>query len=338
MADEPDPGDGAREQRLDPVARLVRLAGTRTSVPYARAERVRASAHAEWTHVARARAHRRRFATAAAVLALAAMALLTVRLSPDRGVRPQAPAETVATLVAVTGAVSVENRATGGETGGLSVGATITAGGTLRTPPGTFAALELEGGRLRLDQNSQLRLDSERDVSLLHGAVYVETGNGGGQDASLQVRTPLGVIRDVGTRFEVRMVGDRLRVRIRDGEVIVSASGASARAGRGMEVSTGAEGLLTKAAPTFGAEWAWVGRTAPRFDLAGRSLSEFLDWVSREGGYAISLDEGTRATTETAILQGSIEGLTPDEALDVVLPSTGLEHRMIDGRVIIRAR
>jgi ferric-dicitrate binding protein FerR (iron transport regulator) len=336
MADEPDGSPG--EQRLDPVARLVRLAGTRTSVPPARAERVRASAHAEWTRVSRARARHRRFATAAAVLALAAMALLTVRLSTGRGARPQAPAATVATLVAVTGTVIVENLAVAGGRGDLPVGATIAAGRTLRTAPGTFAALELEGGRLRLDQDSRLRIDSERDVFLLQGAVYVDTGNVGGQDASLQVRTALGVIRDVGTRFEVRMAGDRLRVRIRDGEVIVSAGGASARAGRGMEVSTGVEGLLTKAVPTFGADWAWVGRTAPRFELAGRSLSEFLDWVSREGGYTIALDEGTRATAGTVILQGSIEGLTPDEALDVVLPSTGLEHRVIDGRVIIRSR
>jgi hypothetical protein len=105
-----------------------------------------------------------------------------------------------------------------------------------------------------------------------------------------------------------------------------------------MEVSTGAQGLLTRAAPTFGADWEWIGRTAPRFDLAGRNLAEFLDWVSREGGYTMSLDDETRATAKSVILQGSVEGLTPAEALDVVLPSTGLEHRIIDGRVDIRAR
>jgi ferric-dicitrate binding protein FerR (iron transport regulator) len=244
----------------------------------------------------------------------------------------------IATLVAATGPVLLESPSFPEKTIDLPLGGAITAGRAVATRPGSYAALALASGALRLDENSRLRIDSPREIVLMQGAVYVETSQGIEQDSSLQVSTSLGVIRDVGTRFEVRIAGDRLRVRIRDGEVIVRALGATARAGGGMEVSTGAQGLLTRAAPTFGADWEWIGRTAPRFDLAGRNLAEFLDWVSREGGYTMSLDDETRATAKSVILQGSVEGLTPAEALDVVLPSTGLEHRIIDGRVDIRAR
>jgi ferric-dicitrate binding protein FerR (iron transport regulator) len=272
------------------------------------------------------------------VVALAATILVVVRLSTGRGTAQPEPVAVLATLVAATGPVVLESPSLPEKTIDLPLGGAITAGRAVATRPGLYAALALAGGALRLDENSRLRIDSPREIVLMQGAVYVETSQGIKQDSSLQVSTSLGVIRDVGTRFEVRIAGDRLRVRIRDGEVVVSARGATARAGGGMEVSTGAQGLLTRAAPTFGADWEWIARTAPRFDLAGRNLAEFLDWVSREGGYTISVDDETRATAKSVILQGSVEGLTPVEALDVVLPSTGLEHRIIDGRVVIRSR
>jgi ferric-dicitrate binding protein FerR (iron transport regulator) len=323
----------------DPVARLIRLAGTRTSASDERTERVRARAHDEWTQVVRARTRRTRMVTASAALALAAMVLLVVQLSTGRGARPAAPAPIVATLTAATGSVVFEGQPFENEPRDLPVGGVVRASRIVHTGPGVFAALTLtNGSALRIDEGSRVRIASPRDVELIAGRVYVETNQGGDAGEALEVHTPFGDVRDVGTRFEVRVGDGQLRVRVRDGEVIVNAGQNSARAGRGMEVSTGAQGLETRTVPSYGSDWAWVAKTAAPFTLAGRTLAEFLDWVSRETGYAVTLEGKAAAAASTTVLQGSIDGLTPDEALDVVLPSTGLEHRVVNGQVIVRAR
>jgi ferric-dicitrate binding protein FerR (iron transport regulator) len=189
-----------------------------------------------------------------------------------------------------------------------------------------------------VDEGSRVRIESPRDVVLIGGRIYVETNSRVGSNEALQVHTSFGDVRDVGTRFEVRVGDGQLRVRVRDGEVIVNAGTDSARAGRGMEIATGARGLETRAVASFGADWDWVAKTSPPFVLAGRTLAEFLDWVSRESGYTVTIEGPARAAASTTVLQGSIDGLTPDEALDVVLPSTGLEHRVVNGHLIVRSR
>jgi ferric-dicitrate binding protein FerR (iron transport regulator) len=322
----------------DPIERLVRLAGTRPSASSERTARVRASAHVEWSRTVAARTRRRRFATAAAGLALAAMGLLIVQYSTGRGARPPAAAAVVATLSVATGAVTLENRPSADEPVSLPVGGVIHASRVVHTSTEVFAALTLtSGSSLRMDQSTRLRLESPRDVVLLAGRLYVETAPGS-REGSLQVHTAHGDVRDVGTRFEVRLGDGQLRVRVRDGEVIVQASGATARAGRGMEISTAADGLLTQAAAPYGSDWEWIAKTAPPFALNGRTLAEFLEWISAASGYSIVFEGNAGAAAKTTLLQGSVDGLTPDEALDVVLPSTGLEHRIIDGRVILRVR
>jgi ferric-dicitrate binding protein FerR (iron transport regulator) len=322
----------------DPIERLIRLAGTRPSASSERTSRVRASAHAEWTRMVTARTRRRRSVTVAAAMALAAMVLLVVQYATGRGARPPAPTAIVATLSATTGAVVFERQPfEDGPEGGLPVGSVIHASRVVRTNPGVFAALTMTSGTsLRVDESSRLRIVSASDVELLTGRVYVETTSR--EQGSLRVQTALGDVRDVGTRFEVRFGDGQLRVRVRDGEVIVNANGNSARAASGMEIATEANGLMTRAAAPFGSDWAWITRSAPPFALGGRTLAEFLDWVSREAGYSIVLEGEAGATAGATVLQGSIDGLTPDEALDVVVPSTGLEHRIVNGRVIVRAR
>jgi ferric-dicitrate binding protein FerR (iron transport regulator) len=326
----------------DPIERLLRLAGTRPSASSERTSRVRARAHAEWTRLVTARTRRRRYVTAGAAMALAAMVLLVVQYSTGRGARPPAPAPVVATLSATTGAVVFERQpfeeSPEGDAHVVPAGSVIHASRVLRTSPRVFAALTMTSGTaLRVDESTRLRIVSASDVELLTGRVYVETASSREQ-TSLRIHTALGDVHDVGTRFEVRVGDGQLRVRVRDGEVIVNASGNSARAGSGMEVATGANGLVTRAAAPFGSDWAWITKSAPPFALGGRTLAEFLDWVSREAGYSIVFEGNAGPTAEGTVLQGSIEDLTPDEALDVVVPSTGLEHRIVDGRVIVRVR
>jgi ferric-dicitrate binding protein FerR (iron transport regulator) len=221
----------------------------------------------------------------------------------------------------------------------LDPGEGVTALDDIRTGSGVVAAFVMAGGgSLRVNEHTRLRIDSPTVVVLESGTVYADTGLRR-SDQPLEIRTPLGAVRDIGTRFEVRVLGARVRVRVREGEVVLARGTSATRAGKGTEIAADADSVTTSIVPVFGADWAWLGRVADTFDLKGRSLAEFLEWVARETGLAVSFEsEALAARAKTMTLHGSIEGLTPEEALDVVLPATGLDHQVSDGRVLVRAQ
>ncbi len=73
------------------------------------------------------------------------------------------------------------------------------------------------------------------------------------------------------------------------------------------------------------AEWNWLATITPPFTLEGRSVEDFLEWAARETGRSVvfaSPDAAERARAVT--LSGTVEGLTPDEAVAAVLSTTSL--------------
>jgi hypothetical protein len=77
-----------------------------------------------------------------------------------------------------------------------------------------------------------------------------------------------------------------------------------------------------------------VRAALPR-QTGGRSLADFLAWVEREDGRKIVFDNpAIERSAATTVVYGTIDGLTVEEALEVVLPSCGLTHRA--GRAVIR--
>ncbi len=96
------------------------------------------------------------------------------------------------------------------------------SGSTVTTSVGTLAMTLTSGVHLRLDASSTARLDSATDVVLERGAVYVDSAGAHPTqpDASpISIHTPAGLVRDIGTQFEVRLDDAGLRIRVRDGEV-----------------------------------------------------------------------------------------------------------------------
>jgi hypothetical protein len=68
----------------------------------------------------------------------------------------------------------------------------------------------------------------------------------------------------------------------------------------------------------------------------GKTLPVFLDWVAREGGWTIRFaDEALRRAASSIVLRGSIDGLTPEQALEAILPTCGLTHRIANGTVTV---
>lgn len=324
------------------IARLLRLAGPRPGGPADRMARVRQATHASWREAVAARsARRRRLGLTLGALAAATAIALGVRLGdrPD-GTRvvPGLSPVAVASLVWATGPVEhFAAEATRDAPGRLRVGSVVNPGTRVRTGRHARAAFLLAGGiDLRVDTDTELQLLAPREVVLARGAVFASTDRAQ-EGGELRVHTPLGVVRNVGTRFEVRLAERGVRLRVRGGRVVLEQSTTRHEAPAATELLVREDGSAARRAiPVHGEAWDWVARAAPSFELDGRTLEAFLAWVEREGSWHVRLaDQRLARSASGTFLHGSIDQLTPEEALSVVLPTCGLTHRIEGDTVVI---
>ena len=272
----------------DPIATLVRLAGRRAQVNAERTARVRAAVAEEWKAAVRRRRWTR-VAAAVAVAASIAVVLLWLR-RPETMAPPSLPP--AAPQVAVAGDAPV--------------------------------SMAWNGGTLRLDRGTSVRFDAARVATLQHGAMYYANDAHG---AGVTIHTPFGDVRDVGTRFEVRLSADAVRVRVRDGAVVLRDQ--TARAGTEL-VATGTS-VTSRHIATSGEEWAWIENAAPPIVLEGKSLDEVLRLIAVEKGLTLERSGGDQT------LHGDVP-LTVSEALDAATAAAGVTYRIEGDRLIVRGR
>jgi ferric-dicitrate binding protein FerR (iron transport regulator) len=194
----------------------------------------------------------------------------------------------------------------------------------LTTPGDATTSVEWNGGTLRLDRETHLRFDGPRTATLLRGAMYYANDTPG---AAVTIHTPFGDVRDVGTRFEIRLRDDALRVRVRDGAVIVRDTTAHA----GTELVASRTSVTSRTIATSGEEWAWIENAAPPIVLEGKSLDEVLRRVAIEKGLTLQRN-GPDQT-----LHGEMP-LSVSEALDAATAAAGVTYRIEGDRLIVRGR
>jgi len=320
----PDTQDTGKSE--DPVESLLLLTGSRHEVSPERLARMRSVAHDAWHESLRDRARTRVRGWIIGGIGLAAAATVWITVSlrqPPTTPLPGAaqPSSVVARVLLAT------------PPGSLKAGDTLQAGAVVDTPAGTFLTLRLESGsEVRLDAATILHVVDTQHLELVRGAVYYD-----GHDTALRIDTPIGTVRDIGTRFELRILDRGVRVRVREGLVRLDRSGRLDDAGPGSEMVATSGGVTHGQTPRYGSGWAWTERAAAPFALDGQTLSAFLAWIAREGGWSIQFaDEALERSATSTIVRGSIAGLTTEEALSVVLPTCGLEHHVTGGRVTIR--
>ena len=331
-----------RDRDDETIARLFRLAGRSESVPRevearvydkvlqewqaSTAEpdsaRVYRNVHREWSKTSSRSMARRWFIPVA--LAASAILAMIVFTQPAQDVTRPLP---VGTIVKTTGA---------GDS--LSVGAHIYAGMTLETSGDGGISIALQNAEsLRLDAASKLVINDGDEFTLVAGRVYVDTGDFMYRKKGVVVDTPFGVVSDIGTQFSVDISAERLDVAVREGRVDVQSGGQElvAVAGERLLVDKSNNAEVGTLQP-HDAYWDWVANLAPVYDLENRSLLEFLRWAARETGRELVFeDDELRMAAMRTDLHGSVDDITPVEAVKAVMSTTSFRYRLEMDKIVI---
>lgn len=307
------------------VAALLRAVGARPAASTQAMAEVRAAAEAEWRASVAARQRRRRVTgwAAAASITVAALGVWLVR--PLVQTEPQV----VASLTRVVGGVE-QNRGDGRWTPLGSAGP-IESGTQLRTATDGRAALQLSNGVvLRLDARTLVAFEDTTHAQLSQGAVYVDSGSTpGAASPRFELDTPAGRVAHLGTQYEARIVDGSVRVGVREGRVRLSRAGGDIVGSAGESLTIQGDRVVRAPLAPTAADWSWVADVTPPFSIEGRSVEDFLVWAARETGRTIvyaSSDAARQARSVT--LSGTVEALTPDEAVQAVLSTTSLQPQL----------
>ena len=346
--DKSRPSSNQKEAKAgeEEVRRVLVGAGRRPELPVEDLDLIKSVAQTEWRALVereRQRGHRSWVRGALAVAATLLLALLAGFWW--RGTKLPLVPDFVATVELVAGEPRLEELSGAGleAEATLTVGRDLTAGTvveTLSLDDTSRLALRLSGGEsVRLASDSRIGLTSARLIELERGTVYIDSGRTASDQGGVEVLTPLGIVRDIGTQYEVQLSareeGTLVRVRVREGAVSLSFGKEAYRAATGEQLTVGRDGSVARGAVALhGSEWAWVQTATPSLEIEGQALSTYLAWVSRETGWSISFaDQRLERSTATITLHGTIEGLTPEESLSVILPGSGLVYRVDNGTI-----
>lgn len=273
----------------------------------------RASSHAE--------APRRRWMWASAASVLVVLfASLFLWVSPDA----ETPRVRVATIALVHG------------DGAFRHNEPIYASQVIETGAATLSVKLASGLVVRAAPDSKLTFSDGSHLELKSGRIFVDS-NAAKQNDPLIVQTTLGDIKHLGTQYLVEHDGKRLNVAVREGVIALQDSPerhaiAKAAAGEQLSVSAIAPQTIERATiSTADERWDWIETVPSPLDIDGIRLGKFLQWYERETGRRIVLRNADPDTR----LNGSIAGLTPDDALMAIAAAVELEVTQQDEAVLI---
>jgi ferric-dicitrate binding protein FerR (iron transport regulator) len=331
MSDEQRP-----EGLTDTVETLIRVGGRRVEPPAEAYRSVLAAAEV----ALRAKVSRRRMWRAGTwLVAAAAVGALAIGLAPWLW-SPAPPMIEVARIDRLAG--STEWREAGSRTWTVLTApfGSLRRGGTLRTGQGAGVGLLFpDQSSLRLGPVSEIELTDAWSVTLRTGTLYVATA--AREPGKLEVVTPRGRVRHLGTQFELRYEAPVLRVRVREGRVALAGEAGRVLAQAGEEVSIHGSGDAERRFfATDDPAWRWVERLAPMPQFDDRSARALFEWAAREmGRELVYSNSAVEQRARTVILHGEPGPLAPSAALEVMLATTDLEVDLAEsGRIRVLAK
>jgi ferric-dicitrate binding protein FerR (iron transport regulator) len=321
----------------DAVEKLLEQASPRRAPPAADEERIREVLRAEWQAVTGRRVSRRRvigFAVAASVVLAATLVFNSFRLNDV------APLQ-VATIDKSHGSIYLLGEQS--ELRELIDLSEISAGQTLIT--GSDSGIGLmwgSGGSLRVDADTRIEFVSENVVYLRKGQVYFDSQPGVVAAIStgslLQIQTDYGAVTHMGTQYMTYADDKKLAVSVREGTIAVDGLYYDATAAAGEQLTLAGRGRPSVVnIKGYGDAWQWVEATTQDFDVDGRTMQEFLDWVSRETGLQVEFsDAAVMEQARQAVLRGIVDK-APTEALRLRMMTASLDWRIEGGNLIVTA-
>ena len=221
-------------------------------------------------------------------------------------------------------------------------GQALLAGQSIETGPSGRGALALAGGiAARVDRDTRLVVAAADRLVLESGTIYVDSGPASTVTSPLDVVTPRGTVRHVGTQYEVRLLDAGVRVSVRDGMIEWrSGDGNVERSASGEQLTITHDGRVEREpVSAYGPMWDWTLEAAPPINIEGMPLSQFLAWAARETGREIRF-ASPEVEREAAgiVVHGSVAGLTPHEALDAVLATTTVTAQVSGGSLVVDGR
>lgn len=323
------------ESEPDIVASLIRSAGRRVEPPEEAYRQVLAAATGAY-RVKVTRRRQRLWGLRASAAAVAVLGLAVV----IQWVRPTTERGELARVVRVIGSAE---QAQDDDWRTLDEGqgrGSLGTGVRVRTRAGGRAALALSGGgSLRIASETEVKLVAPGRLYVSRGTVYVDSGVIPGV-RRVEIVTPAGTARDIGTQFELQVEGTALRLRVREGSVSIDRGGQLLTGVAGEQIEVDLLGSVGRGVIAPDAEaWQWTESLAPTPEMDGRPASELIAWVARETGRRLRYESPlVEQRARQVILHGNIHNLSPLEALDAMLATTDLEYALDGHTMEIRTR
>jgi len=322
------------------IERILSSAEPRPMPSPGEADAVRQHLFTEWQSVARRRRTQRRmvsFAIAASVLLAVFTVFNTFRVNGIADVQ-------VASIDKSFGSVYVL-----GENAEMLEGnnlITVVGGQTLITDGESGVGLDWEGGgSMRIDAETRVEFIDRKSIYLHSGRVYFDSApelsaarQSIGTTAELTIRTSHGAVTHVGTQYMVRTDFTGLTVSVREGEIVLGtgANRETASGGEQLQVLGGSNASIANI-KTYGDSWQWTEQLSPEINVEGRSIFEFLRWVSHETGLGIDFESAdVESMTRTETLEGLVN-VDPTDALRIWMMGVDLDWRIDDGVIRIES-
>lgn len=323
-----------KEQEDGDIARLLQMAGPREKLPEELKDSWEQKFRKELDAAAVSRQSRRRnwLGGIAAAVALCAVAITLLVRTPG----PALPLVQVSALSGIPELLSPT-----GKTSELTVGMAIPPGSVIRTGSMDRAGIAYAGYTLRLDVHSEIQFHPS-EIQLHKGQLYASDPEQKIGQTQLNITTPHGVVRDIGTQFTVQVDALSTVATVRQGSIQMITDSSDfqveAAGGSATRVSVDSAGQVhTAEVSASGEGWQWIYPIAAPFQLEGKSVHQFLQWSVSESGRELEFATASAELyARRVLLHGSASGLDPDQAVGPVLEATDL-YAQIQGETLVIA-
>ncbi len=275
-------------------------------------------------------------------LAMAASVLMVLLLQPLFFNSQNAPIQpaVLGTIVKSIGDVTVSSVHGRFKIEGAAPPSALSKDQSLVTASGAGLAIQWGGTttQLRLDQNTELRLNSDCEVELAFGRLYVDVPPAlanGSVDCTLQVVTRFAIVRHLGTQFVVSTNDEAAQVWVREGRVAIDSGNQSQTVSFGVKGIFGSSGIIrSEPIQTYGPSWYWVEKLVPLYKVDGQTLSEFVSWIHRQTGKKTVYESAAaESIAKSTVLHGTQIEMEPMRALALILQTSDLTWTEVDGTI-----